>query len=72
MRGSSSIGRPTHEALETAQLGDLEEAVLDRAVVVQEDLDLAVALEPRDRVDADLARHGRTLLCNSEAGRPNR
>ena len=52
------LDRPADdEALEAAQLGDLEERVLDGSVVVEEDLDLAVALEPGDRVDADLAAH---------------
>jgi hypothetical protein len=67
------LDRPAlDEALEAAQLGDLEVAVLDRPVVVEEDLDLAVALEPGDRVDADAAGHRAILLCSREAGRPKR
>ncbi len=67
------LDRPTHdEALKTAQLGDLEDAVLYGAVVVEEDLDLAVTLEAGDRIDADLPRHVRTLLCSSDDGRLNR
>ena len=67
MRGSSSMGRPDHEALEAAQLGDLEEGVFDGSVIVEEDVDLAVALETGDGVDADLSRHRRWLLCRGEA-----
>ena len=49
------------EALEAAQLGDLEVDVLDLVVVVDEDLDLAVTLETGDGIDgylfhADLGR----------------
>ena len=42
------------EALEAAQLRHLEVDVGDFAGVVDEDLDLAVTLEPGDRVDAYL------------------
>ncbi len=53
MIGISSTGRPTTEALEAAQFGDLEIGVGDLALVVQEDLDLAVAFQAGDRVNCD-------------------
>jgi hypothetical protein len=61
-------GAAHHEALEAAQLRDLEEAVHDPAVVAEEDLHLAVALEARDRVDRDRPGHDRWLLWSVEAG----
>ena len=61
---------PYDETFEPAQLGDLEEAILDSAVVAEKNLDLAVALEAGDGVDADLPRHCRMLLCSSEDGTP--
>ena len=55
------LDRPADaEALEAAQLGDLEVGVGHFAVVVQENLDLAVALETGDWIDADLF-HVQTL-----------
>ena len=49
---------PDTKALEAAQLGDLEIGVGDIALFVQEDLDLAVAFQPGDRVDGySLHRH---------------
>ena len=51
------LGRPADaELLEAAQLGDLEVDVGDVALVVQEDLDLAVAFEPGDRVRCGVSR----------------
>ena len=50
------------EALEAAQLGDLEVDVGDLAGVVHEDLDLAVTLEPGDRIDSDLSHAGTSLM----------
>ena len=48
------LDRPADaELLEAAQLRDLEVGVRDLAVVVEEDLDPAVALESGDRVDRD-------------------
>jgi hypothetical protein len=46
-------GAADAEALEATQLGDLEVGVGDLAVRIEEDLDLAVALEPGDGVDGD-------------------
>ena len=43
------------EDLEAAQLGHLQVGALDVALVVEVDVDLAVALEPRDRVDRHVA-----------------
>ena len=68
------------EALETAQLGDLEVGVGDVAVFVQEDLDLAVAFKTGDRINRDSLRHIRPSLssrpvlpaCSSEPARLNR
>ena len=60
------------EHLETAQLRDLEVGVREAAVVVEEEVDLAVAFEAGDRIDGD-GPHGRTCLLRSvEAGRLNR
>jgi hypothetical protein len=44
-------GTADDELLEAAKLGHLEECTVDVAVVVQEDIDLAVAFETGDRVD---------------------
>ena len=60
-------GAADHEPLEAPQLGNLEVAVLDRAPVVEEDLDLPVPLEPGDGIDADSPAHGPNLL--SQEGR---
>ena len=66
------------ELLEPAELRDLQERAVDGPGIVQEDVDLPVALEPRDRVDQDLACSslgasswlaGKTRLCSSEEGR---
>ena len=55
--GRHLLDRPTDaERLEPAQLRDLEIGPLDVALLVEEDLDLAVALESGDRVDRQ-ARH---------------
>ena len=59
------------EALEAAQLGDLEVDVLDLVVVVHEDLDLAVTLETGDGIDGYLF-HQTFALLSSELGRPKR
>ena len=59
------------EALEPAQLRDLEVDVLDLAVVVEEDLDLAVTLETGDWIDGYLFHQTFALLSN-ELGRPKR
>ena len=56
------------ECLEAAQLGNDEEAVRDLAIVVDEDVDLAVALESGDRIDQDLL-HGST---SANCGFPGR
>ncbi len=67
------LDRPAlDEPFEAAELGDLEVTVLYRALVVEKDLDLAVALEPGDGVDADAPRHDATLLSSSEAGSAKR
>ena len=64
---------PAHdETLKTAQLGDLEEAVFHRAVIVQEDLDFAMPLEAGDWIDRNRTGHERWLLCSVEVGMPNR
>ena len=48
------LGRPADaEHLEAAQLGDLQVGALHVALLVEEDVDLAVALEARDRIDGD-------------------
>ena len=53
------LGRPAHaELLEAAQLRDLQVGVGHVALVVEEDVDLAVAFQPRDGVDGDTF-HGR-------------
>ena len=62
---------PQAEALEAAQLGDLEVDVLHLVVVVDEDLDLAVTFEAGDGVDAYLL-HQTLALLSSELARPNR
>ena len=59
------------EALEPAQLRDLEVDVLDLVVVVDEDLDLAVTLETGDGIDGYLF-HQTFALLSSELGRPKR
>ena len=52
------LGGPADaEPLEPAQFGDLEVRVGHLALVVQEDLDLAVAFEARDGVDGDVLAH---------------
>ena len=66
----SSTGPAHAEGLEAAQLGDLEVGVLDVAGRVEEDLDLAVALEARDRIDGQ-ACHRRPPW-SSEAARLKR
>ena len=72
---------PLDELLEAAQLRHLEVGAVDAAVVIEEDVDPAVSLEPCHGVDEDLAAHGatsssscglaagRTRRCSSEAGR---
>jgi len=62
---------PEAEALEAAQLGDLEVDVLHLVVVVDEDLDLAVTFEPGDGIDAYLS-HQTLALLSSELARPKR
>ena len=59
--GISSTGRPTQKLLEAAQLRDLEIAFGHIALVVEEDLDLAVAFEPGDGVDGEMGGHRRVL-----------
>ena len=61
LRGETDLlDRPAlAELLEAAQLRHLEEAVPDVALLVEEDVDLPVALEAGDGVDRDVAsRHG--------------
>ena len=58
---------PLAELLEAAELRDLQVRVLHVARVVEEDADLAVALEPRDGVDG-YGLHFFTLLPMMEAG----
>ena len=66
------LDRAAHaEPLEAAQLRDLEVDVGDLAGVVDEDLDLAVALEAGDGIDAYLL-HETFALLSSELGRLNR
>ena len=55
------------EALEAAQLRDLEVDVLDLAVVVDEDLDLAVTFETGDGIDAYFSHQTFALLSNESA-----
>ncbi len=65
------LDRAAHaEGLEAAQLGDLEVGVLDVAGLVEQDLDLAVTLEARDRIDGQ-ACHRRPPW-SSEAARLKR
>jgi len=45
------------ELLEPAQLRDLQVGVLDLALVVEENLNLPVPLQPRDRVNRDPLAH---------------
>ena len=53
------LGRPAHaELLEAAQLRDLQIGVGHVALLVEEDVDLAVAFQPRDGVDGN-AFHSR-------------
>ena len=53
------FGRPAHaELLETAQLRNLQVGVGHVALVVEEDLDLAVAFQPGDRVDGNAFHNG--------------
>ena len=49
---------PHAESLKAAQFGDLEVGVGDVALIVQEDLDLAVSFESGDGVDRYTFRHG--------------
>ncbi len=46
-------GPPHAELLEAAQFGDLEVGVGDIALVVEEDLDLAVSFQAGDGIDSD-------------------
>ncbi len=56
------LDRPADgELLEPAQLRDLEVGVGDVAILVQEDLDLAVAFQAGDRINGD-SLHGLLLL----------
>ncbi len=71
MRGQLLDRAADAEALEAAQLGDLEVDVGDFAGVVDEDLDLAVTFEPGDRIDAYLL-HQTLALLSSELARPKR
>src|ERR1035438_3853182 len=43
------------EYFEAAQFGDLQVGAFDVALVIEEDVDLAVAFETRDRVDGETA-----------------
>ena len=52
------------ELLEAAQFGHLEERVRHLALLVQEELNPTVSLEPGDRVDPDGSERG-TILCGS-------
>ena len=52
------LGEPTDaELLEAAQLRDLQVGVLHLAFVVEEDVDLAVPLQPGDGIDGDPGHH---------------
>ena len=51
-------GTAEAEHLEAPQLRDLQVGAFDVALVVEVDVDLAVALEPRDRIDRDVALGG--------------
>ena len=53
IRGISSAGRPTREGLKAAQLRDLEVGVGNIALLVEEDLDLAVPFQAGDGIDGD-------------------
>ena len=57
------------DALEAAELGDVEVGVGDLAVVVELDGDLGVALDPGHGVDDDLAGHGLGLRVRRRSGR---
>ena len=47
--GRAALG----ELLEAAQLGNLEVGPIDVALVVEDDVDLAVAFQPGDRINGD-------------------
>jgi hypothetical protein len=50
------LGRPPlRELLESAQLGHLEKRAVDAALLVEEDFDLAVPLEPGNGINGDSA-----------------
>ena len=67
------LGRAPHaEALEPAQLRHLQERALGVPLRVEEHLDLAVPLEPRDRVDRDPARHRSPSSARGNARRHER
>ena len=55
------VGPALDEALEAAELDDVETGLGHLAGVVQPDGDLAVAFDPGDGFDRDLSSHGRSL-----------
>ena len=55
------VGPALDEALEAAELDDVEAGLGHLAGVVQPDGDLAVAFDPGDGFDRDLSTHGRSL-----------
>ena len=59
--GDLPIHPALDEALEPAELDDVEARLFDLAGLVEADGDLAVALHPGDRIDDDLARPGAAL-----------
>ena len=63
------LGRPAHaELLEAAQLGNLQIGVGHIALVVQEDVDLAVTFQPGDR---DQWKYASSVKLRSMLGRSN-
>jgi hypothetical protein len=62
------LHRPAHgEPLEPAQLRDLEVRIGDVALLVQEDLDLAVSFQPGDRINASCIVPSTSLCTNARA-----
>ena len=58
---------PKTEALEAAQLRDLEIGICDVAFLIEEDLDLAVALKAGNRINRNSLRHLRPSLSSRPA-----
>ena len=56
MTGTSQYILPLDEPLKTPELHDMEARLFDLAGLVEPNGNLAVAFDPRDRIDDDLAR----------------